>query len=112
MNSEMLKRDIYQVKKEFSCCFDEKDDELNLTELGRAHLSDDASALVLPDRPLMFSAVDVNDSLSPDQKIKKNARWRKHFPEKASKFTASNSVYRHILCTIEMNSMQFWTGRS
>jgi hypothetical protein len=88
MNSELLKSERYQIKEELYYCLDEKDNQSDLTELGRAHLSNDESAFVLPDLPSIFSAIDVNDSLSPDQKIEKNARRWKNFPEKASQFTA------------------------
>ncbi|MDR1891119.1 MAG: preprotein translocase subunit SecA [Puniceicoccales bacterium] len=94
MNSELLKSERYQIKEELYYCLDEKDNQSDLTELGRAHLSDDESAFVLPDLPSIFSAIDVNDSLSPDQKIEKKRQAEEEFSQKSIKIHCLNQLLR------------------
>ncbi|MDR1457856.1 MAG: preprotein translocase subunit SecA [Puniceicoccales bacterium] len=94
MNSELLKSERYQVKEELYYCLDEKDNQSDLTELGRTNLSDDENAFILPDLPSIFSAIDMDDSLSPDQKVEKKRRTEEEFSQKSIKIHCLTQLLR------------------
>ncbi|MDR2778800.1 MAG: preprotein translocase subunit SecA [Puniceicoccales bacterium] len=94
MNSELLKGEKHQIKEELYYCLDEKDNQSDLTELGRTNLSNDENAFVLPDLPSIFSAIDVDDSLSPAQKIDKKRHAEEEFSLKSIKIHCLNQLLR------------------
>jgi len=58
MNSELLRNERYLIKEELYYCLDEKDNQIDLTELGCTHFNHDENAFILPDLPLVFSQID------------------------------------------------------
>jgi preprotein translocase subunit SecA len=75
MNSDMQKTEMFRLKEELFFTIDERQHQADLTEIGRKTLRpDNPDAFVLPDLALEHSAIDGDQSLTPEQREeKKNA---------------------------------------
>lgn len=89
MNSEIFRKEKQEIKEELYYSLDEKDQQADLTELGRKTISSDENAFLLPDLPTIFSEIDSDISLSDLQKLEKKRSAEKEFADK--------SLYIHCL---------------
>src|SRR4051812_14467141 len=69
--SDTRKEELFALKEELFFTIDEKSNEADLSEQGRAFLNpDDPNAFVLPDLISEFTEIDLNQSLSDEEKEK------------------------------------------
>ncbi|HTQ32456.1 MAG TPA: preprotein translocase subunit SecA [Opitutaceae bacterium] len=69
MTSDMNKEDFYRMKEELFFVIDERQQQADLTEIGRNKLHpENPDAFVLPDLATEFSELDKNTTLAPEQK--------------------------------------------
>jgi preprotein translocase subunit SecA len=94
MNSELSREERHRIKEELYYSLDEKDQQSDLTELGRATLSGGEDAFVLPDLPAIFSAVDSDRVLSDMEKIEKKRLVEDEFGEKSVKIHCLHQLLR------------------
>lgn len=74
MSSEFAREEKYKIKEELYYCIDEKNQQADLTEIGRKTLRpNDNEAFVLPDLPAIFSEIDAKDISSENKKELKQA---------------------------------------
>src|SRR5437763_6038784 len=65
------KEELFQLKEELFFTIDEKSNEADLSEQGRSFMNpDDPNAFVLPDLISEFTEIDLNQSLSDDEREK------------------------------------------
>jgi preprotein translocase subunit SecA len=79
MASDFNKEAFYRLKEELLFIIDERQQQADLTEIGRKHLRpDNPDAFVMPDLATEFSELDKNTTLTPEQKeeIKLKAQQR------------------------------------
>ncbi len=63
------KEDLVALKEELNFTIDEKHQDSDLSEMGRSYLNpDDPDAFVLPDLISEFTEIDLDESLTPEQK--------------------------------------------
>ena len=63
------KEDLVGLKEELNFTIDEKHQDSDLSEMGRSYLNpDDPDAFVLPDLISEFTEIDLDESLTPEQK--------------------------------------------
>src|SRR5437773_2367639 len=68
------KEELFALKEELFFTIDEKSNEADLSEQGRIFLNpDDPNAFVLPDLINEFTEIDLDETLSPEEKDKKKA---------------------------------------
>ncbi len=68
------KEELFQLKEELFFTIDEKSNESDLSEQGRTFLNpDDPNAFVLPDLINEFSEIDIDPTLSDEEKDKKKS---------------------------------------
>ncbi|MDR1432980.1 MAG: preprotein translocase subunit SecA [Puniceicoccales bacterium] len=94
MNSELFRSEKHLIKEELYYCLDEKDQQSDLTELGRGVLSSDENDFILPDLPAIFSSIDGDVSLTPEQRIEKKHLVEAEFAKKSSKIHCLNQLLR------------------
>jgi preprotein translocase subunit SecA len=67
-----MKVELFKVKEELYYAVEEKSHESDLTELGRAFLNpDDPDAFVLPDIGTEFAEIEIDQTLTAEQKVDK-----------------------------------------
>jgi preprotein translocase subunit SecA len=77
--TDSRKEDLFALKEELFFTIDEKSQEADLSEQGRAFMNpDDPNAFVLPDLILEFTEVDLDPNLSQDEKDKQKADRQQH----------------------------------
>ncbi len=79
MSSDFNKEEFYRLKEELLFIIDERQQQADLSEIGRKHLRpDNPDAFVMPDLATEFSELDKNTTLTPEQKeeIKLKAQQR------------------------------------
>ncbi|HWZ95961.1 MAG TPA: preprotein translocase subunit SecA [Opitutaceae bacterium] len=79
MSSDFNKEAFYRLKEELLFVIDERQQQADLSEIGRKHLRpDNPDAFVMPDLATEFSELDKNTTLAPEQKeeIKLKAQQR------------------------------------
>ncbi|EIQ01401.1 preprotein translocase subunit SecA (ATPase, RNA helicase) [Opitutaceae bacterium TAV1] len=70
-NSDFRKTELFHMKEELYYVIDERQHQADLTEIGRQHLRpDNPDAFVLPDLATEFSQLDVDTTLTPEEKEK------------------------------------------
>jgi preprotein translocase subunit SecA len=94
MNGEMAKDEKYKIKEELYYCLDEKEQQSDLTELGRKAIDDDENAFVLPDLPSLFSAIDGDPSFDAEGKIAEKRRLEDEFAKKSTRIHCLNQLLR------------------
>ncbi|HEY4283392.1 MAG TPA: SEC-C metal-binding domain-containing protein, partial [Chthoniobacterales bacterium] len=77
--SDTRKEELFALKEELFFTIDEKSNESDLSEQGRAFLNpDDPNAFVLPDLISEFTEIDLDPSLPTEEKDKKKAERQQH----------------------------------
>src|SRR5207245_9637789 len=73
------KEELFAVKEELFFTIDEKSNESDLSEQGRAFLNpDDPNAFVLPDLINEFTEIDLNPDLSGEEKERAKTERQEH----------------------------------
>src|SRR3954470_19562107 len=77
--TDTRKEELFALKEELFFTIDEKSNEADLSEQGRAFLNpDDPNAFVLPDLISEFTEIDLDTSLPAEEKDKKKAERQQH----------------------------------
>ena len=94
-HSDTRKEELFALKQELYFIIEERQQEANLTEKGREFLSpDDADAYVLPDLATAYSQLDVDKSLTPEQRTEQKAKLQAACDEKADAIHSVSSLLR------------------
>jgi preprotein translocase subunit SecA len=80
MNSDLRKEEHYKLKEELFYVIDERNHQADLTEIGRTRLRpDNPDAFVLPDLATIYSDIDRDTSLTPEQREEKKLEEQNKF---------------------------------
>jgi preprotein translocase subunit SecA len=80
MNSDYNKEQFYRLKEDLYFVIDERQHQADLTEKGRTFLKpDDPDAFVLPDLPTIFSDLDKEGGLQPEEREARKRRAQDRF---------------------------------
>src|SRR5438874_10007599 len=80
------KEELFALKEELFFTIDEKSNEADLSEQGRIFLNpDDPNAFVLPDLISEFTEIDLNQSLSDEEKEKQKGERQQHCDTQAER---------------------------
>ncbi|MGE5213420.1 MAG: preprotein translocase subunit SecA [Nitrospirota bacterium] len=89
------KEELFQLKEELFFTIDEKSNEADLSEQGRIFLNpDDPNAFVLPDLINEFTEIDLDETLSPEEKDKKKAERQQHCDTQAERIHNISQLLR------------------
>ncbi len=89
------KEELFQLKEELFFTIDEKSNEADLSEQGRVFLNpDDPNAFVLPDLINEFTEIDLDQTLSPEEKDKKKAERQQHCDAQAERIHNISQLLR------------------
>ena len=89
------KEELFALKEELFFTIDEKSNEADLSEQGRNFLNpDDPNAFVLPDLINEFTEIDLDPSLSQEEKDKKKAERQQHCDEQAERIHNISQLLR------------------
>src|SRR5438309_3572054 len=89
------KEELFQLKEELFFTIDEKSNEADLSEQGRAFLNpDDPNAFVLPDLINEFTEIDLDQTLSPEEKDKRKAERQQHCDAQAERIHNISQLLR------------------
>src|ERR1700719_1906977 len=84
--TDTRKEELFLLKEELFFTIDEKSNEADLSEQGRAFLNpDDPNAFVLPDLISEFTEIDLDPSLSDEEKDKKKTERQQHCDAQAER---------------------------
>jgi len=93
--TDTRKEELFQLKEELFFTIDEKSNESDLSEQGRAFLNpDDPNAFVLPDLISEFTEIDLDETLSDDEKDKKKSERQQHCDEQAERIHNISNLLR------------------
>jgi preprotein translocase subunit SecA len=89
------KEELFQLKEELFFNIDEKSNEADLSEQGRIFLNpDDPNAFVLPDLIHEFTEIDLDETLSPEEKDKRKAERQQHCDAQAERIHNISQLLR------------------
>jgi preprotein translocase subunit SecA len=89
------KEELFQLKEELFFTIDEKSNEADLSEQGRVFLNpDDPNAFVLPDLINEFTEIDLDQTLSPEEKDKRKAERQQHCDAQAERIHNISQLLR------------------
>jgi len=89
------KEELFRLKEELFFTIDEKSNEADLSEQGRIFLNpDDPNAFVLPDLINEFTEIDLDETLSPEEKDKKKAERQQHCDMQAERIHNISQLLR------------------
>jgi preprotein translocase subunit SecA len=89
------KEELFQLKEELFFTIDEKSNEADLSEQGRVFLNpDDPNAFVLPDLINEFTEIDLDSSLSDEEKDKRKAARQQHCDAQAERIHNISQLLR------------------
>src|SRR5215475_13842477 len=89
------KEELFQLKEELFFTIDEKSNEADLSEQGRIFLNpDDPNAFVLPDLINEFTEIDLDETLSPEEKDKRKAERQQHCDAQAERIHNISQLLR------------------
>ena len=89
------KEELFQLKEELFFTIDEKSNEADLSEQGRVFLNpDDPNAFVLPDLISEFTEIDLDPTLSDDEKDKRKAERQQHCDAQAERIHNISQLLR------------------
>jgi preprotein translocase subunit SecA len=89
------KEELFQLKEELFFTIDEKSNEADLSEQGRIFLNpDDPNAFVLPDLINEFTEIDLDETLSPEEKDKRKADRQQHCDMQAERIHNISQLLR------------------
>ncbi|HEY4783689.1 MAG TPA: preprotein translocase subunit SecA, partial [Chthoniobacterales bacterium] len=95
------KEDLVALKEELNFTIDEKHQDSDLSEMGRSYLNpDDADAFVLPDLISEFTEIDLDESLTPEQK-EENKRARQQYCDSQAERIHNISQLLRAYCLFE-----------
>src|SRR5437016_4961113 len=93
--TDTRKEELFQLKEELFFTIDEKSNEADLSEQGRAFLNpDDPNAFVLPDLINEFTEIDLDTTLSDEEKDKKKSERQQHCDEQAERIHNISNLLR------------------
>src|SRR5881394_1744819 len=93
--TDTRKEELFQLKEELFFTIDEKSNESDLSEQGRAFLNpDDPNAFVLPDLISEFTEIDLDPALSDEEKDKKKAERQQHCDAQAERIHNISQLLR------------------
>jgi preprotein translocase subunit SecA len=89
------KEELFALKEELFFTIDEKSNESDLSEQGRGFLNpDDPNAFVLPDLINEFTEIDLDETLSPEEKDKKKTERQQHCDAQAERIHNISQLLR------------------
>src|SRR5882762_1169244 len=89
------KEELFALKEELFFTIDEKSNEADLSEQGRTFLNpDDPDAFVLPDLISEFTEIDLDTSLSDEEKDKKKSEGQEHCDQQAERIHNISNLLR------------------
>jgi len=89
------KEELFQLKEELFFTIDEKSNEADLSEQGRVFLNpDDPNAFVLPDLISEFTEIDLDSTLSDEEKDKRKAERQQHCDAQAERIHNISQLLR------------------
>src|SRR4030081_2415865 len=89
------KEELFALKEELFFTIDEKSNESDLSEQGRSFLNpDDPNAFVLPDLINEFTEIDLDQTLSPEEKDKRKAERQQHCDAQAERIHNISQLLR------------------
>jgi preprotein translocase subunit SecA len=89
------KEELFQLKEELFFTIDEKSNEADLSEQGRTFLNpDDPNAFVLPDLINEFTEIDLDTTLSDEEKDKKKTERQEHCDQQAERIHNISNLLR------------------
>jgi preprotein translocase subunit SecA len=89
------KDELFALKEELFFTIDEKSQEADLSEQGRAFLNpDDPDSFVLPDLISEFTEIDLDTSISDEQKEKKKSERQQHCDAQAERIHNISQLLR------------------
>jgi preprotein translocase subunit SecA len=89
------KEELFQLKEELFFTIDEKSNEADLSEQGRVFLNpDDPNAFVLPDLISEFTEIDLDPTLSDEEKDKRKAERQQHCDAQAERIHNISQLLR------------------
>jgi preprotein translocase subunit SecA len=95
LNSDLRKDEMYQLKEELYFVIDERNHQADLTEKGRNLLRpDNPDAFVLPDLATMYSDIDHNTSLAPEQREEAKLQAQQAFTTVSEEIHAISQLLR------------------
>ncbi|HWY51407.1 MAG TPA: preprotein translocase subunit SecA [Chthoniobacterales bacterium] len=93
--TDTRKEELFLLKEELFFTIDEKSNESDLSEQGRMFLNpDDPNAFVLPDLISEFTEIDLDPSLSDEEKDKKKSERQQHCDEQAERIHNISNLLR------------------
>ena len=89
------KEELFALKEELFFTIDEKSNESDLSEQGRSFLNpDDPNSFVLPDLINEFTEIDLDETLSPEEKDKRKAERQQHCDAQAERIHNISQLLR------------------
>jgi preprotein translocase subunit SecA len=89
------KEELFRLKEELFFTIDEKSNEADLSEQGRVFLNpDDPNAFVLPDLISEFTEIDLDSTLSDEEKDKRKAERQQHCDAQAERIHNISQLLR------------------
>src|ERR1041385_1846886 len=89
------KEELFELKEELFFTIDEKSNEADLSEQGRIFLNpDDPNAFVLPDLINEFTEIDLDETLSPEERDKRKAERQQHCDSQAERIHNISQLLR------------------
>src|SRR4029077_8331469 len=89
------KEELFALKEELFFTIDEKSNEADLSEQGRSFLNpDDPNAFVLPDLINEFTEIDLDPSLSQEERDKKKSEKQQHCDAQAERIHNISQLLR------------------
>jgi preprotein translocase subunit SecA len=93
--TDTRKEELFLLKEELFFTIDEKSNESDLSEQGRTFLNpDDPNAFVLPDLISEFTEIDLDPSLSDEEKDKRKSERQQHCDEQAERIHNISNLLR------------------
>jgi preprotein translocase subunit SecA len=89
------KEELVALKEELNFTIDEKHQDSDLSEMGRSYLNpDDPDAFVLPDLISEFTEIDLDDSLTPEQKEERKRARQQYCDSQAERIHNISQLLR------------------
>ncbi|MCE9518841.1 MAG: preprotein translocase subunit SecA, partial [Verrucomicrobia bacterium] len=89
------KEEMFKIKEELFFVIDERQHEADLSDQGRNFLNpDDPDSFVLPDLISEFAEIDLDESLSPEQKVKAKAERQTYTDNQAERMHNISQLLR------------------
>jgi preprotein translocase subunit SecA len=95
MSSDFNKEAFYRLKEELFFVIDERQQQADLTEIGRTYLRpDNPDAFVMPDLATEFSELDKNTELTPAQKEEVKLKAQQRYAEVSEEIHSISQLLR------------------